>query len=377
MQYIERDLEVDFKKKYKDIESDLDMEKIKNENYFYLRNCQLYDKRSFYETKLLTGKRKPFYEDLKDEIDQFTLFFVSKMLVYYVMMQNRQSHLNFDFEYNLYEPVMNFISENNFDSYPFIKIYYLTLKLGTNNDNEDIYFELKEYLTTNLDFVEMEDKKLIFTELFNYAMTKFCEEKPDYEKEVLEIMQQQLKHGTYPSENEGWMDYAFYMSYIVFTITAKYPDLTEKFINEFSCKLNPQKKQNLYAFAKGMLQYARKNYVAAIEYLSKIERIDFSLYIRIRALLAKIFFDQQEYESVLTLIDAFKHYLNSNPMIPENLNRKYINFTNVLRKLTLLTISPDKDDSNISFLINEIKNFSIGELTTNKSWLLERAEKLK
>ncbi len=371
-----RGLEIDFNKKFREIQSILDTKGKKNENFFYFQHNQLNDKRTFYETKLLTGKRKPYYEDLKSEIDQFTLYFVSKMLVYYILMQNREMGVKFDFDYKMYEPIMKFMSENNFDSYLTIRSFYLAVKLGENNENEAIYFELKKYLIAHEEFLEMGDKKLLFTELFNYAMFRSYKGKSRFEKEAFDIMNLQIKHETYPSENEGYMDYAFYISYVMLSIGLGSLELTEKFINDHTRKLNPLKEVNICPFAKGLLHYAQKEYSKAIEDISKIGGVDFTLYIRIKALLSKIFFDQEEYESVLTLIDSFKHYLSSNKMIPESLRIKYTNFINILRRLTLLSVSLEKDEYNISKLISDINNFSIEELTTNKSWLLERVHKL-
>ena len=73
------------------------------------------------------------------------------------------------------------------------------------------------------------------------------------------------------------MDYAFYLSYVMLSIRMNNPDLTEKFISDFTCKLNPQKQENLCAFAKGLLNYARKNYSTAIENISRIKGVDYSL----------------------------------------------------------------------------------------------------
>ena len=116
-------------------------------------------------------------------------------------MQNREMNLNFNFEYKMYEPIMKFISENDFDSYPVIKLFYLALKLDKNNDSEERYYEFKKYLLTHVEFVDLEDKKLMFTELFNYAIDRYHKEKSGFDEEAFDIMNMQLKHETYPSRS--------------------------------------------------------------------------------------------------------------------------------------------------------------------------------
>ncbi len=375
-QFMYRSLETDFNKKFREIQDMIDRTKVKNEYYFYSLHEQLIDKRTFYETRPLPGKRKPFYDDLSAEIDHFTLFFVTKMLIYYTLMLNRGAVLKYDFEYRMYEPIINFIEENNFDKYPLIKSYYLTLKLNKEDGSEKIYFELKKYLIKNADLIEAEDKKLIFTELSNYALKKAYKEKPEFKKERFDLMNLQLKQKTYPDENEGWMDLGFFQNYVIESAEAGKLDLTGKFLEEYSLKLNPDKRENVCAFSKGLLHYSQKKYYSALDDLSGIRGVDFGLYIRVRTLLSKIYFDMNDYENVLTLIDSFKHYLSSNPVIPDLMVRKYSNFMNKLKKLTLISLRPEIDDYNCHKLLKEINGCSIEEITSNKYWLLERVNKL-
>lgn len=375
-QFINRHLEIGFNKKFKEIQDIIDSSKIKNEHYFNSLHEQLIDKRTFYETKPLTGKRKSFYIDLAAEVDQFILYFVTKMLIYYVLMINRGAVLKYEFEFKLYEPILNFIKENSLDKYPIIKSYYLTLMLNKEGSSDKVYFELKKYLIQNADRIEEEDKKLIFTELSNYALARVYKEKPEFVKERFALMKLQIEQNTYPDENEGWMDLGFFQNYVIESIQIGKLETAERFIKKYSGRLNPGKKDNLCAFAEGMLHYAQEKYSYALDDLSRIKGIDFTLYIRVRTLLSKIYFDLKEYENVLTLIDSFKHYLITNPVIPDLLVKKYSNFMNILKKLTMLSLRPEIDEYSIFKLVKEINSFSIEELTTNKSWLLERVKKL-
>ncbi len=46
-------------------------------------------------------------------------------------------------------------------------------------------------------------------------------------------------------------------------------------------------------------------------------------------------------------------------------------------KLTLLSFSLNRDEYKISNLTNKINNFSVEDLTSNKSWLLEKVLELR
>lgn len=377
LQFSRRDLETDFNKKFKEIQDILDKMDLKNEYYFYYCHHQLQEIRHFRETKPASGKKKHYYDELTEEVEMLTMFFMSRMLVYFVMMHNKEGFFKYNFDFGLYDFVMKFLKEKDLDQFPMVKSYYLLLKLIRNNNNEKIYFELKKYLLKNIRFINIEDKVLIFTELFNYAVFSAYKGIPGFEKERYEIMNLQLELKTYPVEIVGWMEPGYFMSYVIISIWMGHLEKAEKFINDYTPEINPKRRENSTAFVKGSLHYAQKKYDTAIQDLSKIRKTEFRIYIRARTLLVKIYFDRQEYENVLTVIDSFKHYLNSNPLIPEYLNKKYTNFMNVLRKLTMLSLSLTIDDYSIVKLEKEINSFSVEELTSNKSWLLERLLSLK
>ncbi|MEO8447354.1 MAG: hypothetical protein ABI528_07660 [bacterium] len=377
LQFSRRDLETDFNKKYKEIQDILDKMEVKNEFYFYHCYQQYQDKRDFFETRPVSGKKKHYYDELTAEIEQHTLFFMSRMLIYFTMMHNKEGFFKYDFDFGLYDFIMKYISEKDFEPYPVLKSYYLLLKLVRNKKDEKSYYELKEHLLKNSFLIKAEDKVLIFTELFNYTVFASYKGLSEFEKEKYEIMNLQLEQETYPVERLGWMELGYYMSYVIIAISMSRLEEAEKFIKDYTEKLNPERKKNGNAFVKGLLHYAQKKYDTAIQDLSIIRKVDFNIYIRSRTLLVKIYFDIQNYETVLTAIDTFKHYLSSNPLIPEYLNKKYTNFMNVLRKLTLLSLNLTKDDYNLYKLEKEINSFSVEDITTHKSWLLEKLHSLK
>ncbi len=80
-------------------------------------------------------------------------------------------------------------------------------------------------------------------------------------------------------------------------------------------------------FEKGEKLYGQKKYNEALNEITKTKHLDYIYYLNAKTLQLKILCELNEFENILTVIDSFKHYLNSNKYIPEQLKIKSLNVT--------------------------------------------------
>ncbi|MEO8209741.1 MAG: hypothetical protein ABI840_04205 [bacterium] len=371
-----RRLDVHFNKKVKEIHTILDSKAIKDIDYYH--DSYLFQRVStdFYDNRELMGKRMHRLDDLSLEVDFFQTFFVTQMVFYYVLMKNKEHHLNYKFKYRFYEQVMSFADENNFDDNIMVKFYSLTLKLMENSEDEKLYYKLKKLFIHSAHLLGITHKVIIGTELHNVALNNFMTEKPGFEKEQFEIFKLLLEYESYSME-EGWMSREIYFNGVIISVAANDLEWAENFIKYYTLRVAPDKRENAHLYVTGLWQYTQKKYDPALDSLSKIRGTDFYYYIRIHALRSKIYFEQAEYEKVLNLISSFKQFLTTTPAIPEMIKKRYTNYINALHKLTLLVTSANCNEYDISKLEKEIKSFLFDEITTNKTWLLEKVSELR
>ncbi|MEM7574690.1 MAG: hypothetical protein AAF433_17425 [Bacteroidota bacterium] len=89
---------------------------------------------------------------------------------------------------------------------------------------------------------------------------------------------------------------------------------------------------------------------------------DLNYYLGARVLLAKIYWEIQAEEPLLSLVAAFTIFLKRNREISNDLKHTYLNFCQLLYKILRL------DSSKRQQLEDEIKST---KLLTDRSWLLE------
>lgn len=371
-QYAARTLKTHFDKTYGEIGEKLKKIKVKNNHFFYDEYLHLKDRELPFNNEKVTLKRLDLYESMKTEIEYFLRFLVSKMLKYYTMTRSMEKHLRFEYDYSFYLPVLKYVEENDFSKYPSITAFYHLLKLGEDPSNEKIYFNLKKLIIRTADQLEQRDKILIFTELFNFAHLIFLSGNEKFSKERYEITKLEMKYRTYPVEN-GFMYRNTFMNFLQLALLHGTVAESEKVLKDHIKLVAEENRDDLLTMSQGLIAFKKRNYRLAEKMLSsiKIKSKDFHAYVVIRLFLAKAYYELGEFENLLTLIDAFKHYMTSNDMIPEAYTSRYMNFMHVLLRLTnaALEIDPDKAEFNIAKLKKDINGMSLSELGQNTPWL--------
>ncbi len=373
-EFVYRGLDVHFNKKNKEIRKILDETKHKDVDYFLNEFQYETDKNVFLAGKQLLGRRKSVFNELSDEIDLFLKYVSSRMLIYYVLIENWKEGLNHKFETKFYESVISFIEDNNMTEYPFVKALYLRLKIIENSEDDNLYYELKDLFFNNPDKLEHQHRRRIGTILHNDASSRYLLGKQHFETERFEIMKYMLEHDMYCDEG-AWLSRENYFNYVSASINLNDLVWAEEFIKNYTDKVDPKKREDACCFAKGLLCYHKKEYDRALTELSRIKGNDYAYLLKIKALHTRIFFELGDLEKVLIIVDSLKHYVSSNSLIPQTFKRRYTNYNDILYKLTRLKLDPDEFKA--SKLVDEIKGFTMDDLTTNKTWLLEMAMELK
>src|SRR5207247_1115606 len=86
----------------------------------------------------------------------------------------------------------------------------------------------------------------------------------------------------------------------------------------------------------------------------------------------KIFYETADYESLFTLIDSFKHYLNRDKTIRDVIRMQTLSFLNYTGKLAKLKLEMSQDLYDVQNSIK--KDLKVDPI--QKTWLLEKAAEL-
>lgn len=371
-QYMARDLDVHFEKKYKEIETFLKGSPVKDSNYFEQAYLQIRDWNEFFENKNLVGKREAIFDGLEEEANSYLIAFCVEMLTFYTVMNNWGGVLKYDFTYKLYDEVMSLIEKNNFFDVPLIKAFYLIMKMQEDRENDSHYFELKKIYSESSHTFKERDKLFINTTFINEAMMRSKMGKAAFQKEIFEILKTQLESETYTHENE-WMSREQYFNYVSFPLDLEEDKWVEWFIENYTDRLEPTKRENALHYANSLLHFHRKNYEQALKELIFIKGGDYLYYLNIKFLECRIYFDLYDFEKLLFTLDSFRHFLTGNSAAPESVKFKFNNYVKVLSRLTSIALK--HDEYKLNKLIADINTFTHEEIA-GKNWLLKGALEL-
>lgn len=317
-QFVKRSLKIHFDKVYRELETELEKTNIKNNHYFYESYLLKKDKYIPIENEKIRIKHLPLYDNVAEEVELFLRFFVSKMVKYYSMMNNMEKHIAHKFDYKMYEPVMKFAEENGLTVYPSINLFYLRLKLYEDINNEDRFFELKNYVIANNDVLEPRDSAMIITDLFNLAHIHFITGKKGYDVQRFEMMDLGLKSEVFNKER-GWFRSFTFINFVHVAMQVGKTEWTMDFMKNYIERVAPEFRDNTGFYTNSYMNYYNRNYKEALRFnlMIKIKNRDYILYSWAKNLLLRIYYELKDYENVFMIVDSFKHYLVTFDFIPE------------------------------------------------------------
>ncbi len=372
-EFSDRDLAVHFDKKHREILAILDKVTFKDENSFY-EDYQLQSKKiEFYQNTNLLGKRKPFFDEISEHIELFLKYFTAQMLKNYAVINNIKGLMNYNYEQKFYKQVLEYTEKNNLENYPLIKALMLIIKINENRKDIKSYFLLKELYLKYHAVMNVYDRTMISTELSIYSRLMLRTGNPLFNNEPFEMMKLQIEHDTYPKE-KGWMKRETFLVSIDTAVNIGRIDWARQFIKNYTGKIDPELRVNAELWASGILNFFDKKYEAALKEFSKIKIGDYVYYFWVKVPVSKIYYEIKEYDSVLMLIDSYKHFTASNKLIPAHVKVWYDTFFNLLYKLTLLSLNFDEHKAH---KLKEDVKVAVNISNTGKLWLLEKIIDLK
>ncbi len=273
--------------------------------------------------------------------------------------------------------IVRFIKENSELRLSIVEAYYKLLLTYINFDQDKFYFELKKFLIANAGEFSLVDNHFLFARLMDYcvikknsgAVTSF-----NIDVEIFEILTEIIGKGYYKTESVNYIPFDLYRNYLYNCISLKKLDKMEEFIMEFTSKLNPNQIANVENYSYSLLSFERGDYGKALDLLNKIRFDQFIYKLDMKNLSLKIYYELGQYDSALSVIDTYKHFINNNVLVSDNKRVMHSHFISFVNKLILHKIST----RNISLLYLEDK-VRKSKNTLNKEWILEKIqqEKLK
>lgn len=346
-EYDKRKLDTLFNSTIKKIKNDLDKHQIHDEDYFenLYRTCELELK--FNRNRKPLGKLKSDFDKEPLSMQYLINNFFLRIIQYQIRLLDSEMLIRLD-EGNLW--VKNTATEilKCSDSVPYnlqMDIYKRALNFAEYKNDYDID-ESIDLIFENKDKLPADKLKFILSPIYNFCKEKEFAGDKSYGLKSLKIIKLMVEMNLILVN--GKISDHEYVNYSSAAVKEKEYDWADEFTEKFKKYVPSERREDSYNYNKAVINYIhgcdenKKIYFeTALNYLTKVNAGDFYYKTRIFLLSMNIFYELRETETLISLIDSFKHYLSAHKNeIPNALEERYLNFSNFLLRLVYLTENP-------------------------------------
>lgn len=152
------------------------------------------------------------------------------------------------------------------------------------------------------------------------------------------------------------------------------PDWTEWFIYVFICKLPASDRLNIWNTSFALLEFKRKNFQKCLEYSSKINShtIGELAMAQLKICIFQSYYELELFDSAISHVDAFKHYLNRTTILNDYYKIKYLELINYCHQLLNIRLCVVTQDVNKTIHLK--KKIEESSILFDKCWFIEKIQ---
>lgn len=273
------------------------------------------------------------------------------------------------------ERIIKFINANSKLKIPIVEAYYKLLSTFLNFENEKIYIQLKNFLITNSGEFSLVDNHFLFARLMDYCVLKKnsgATTSFNVDNEIFDILTEITDKGYYKTDSASYVPFDLYRNYLYNCISLRKLNEMENFIVKFSGSLNPSQVTSVENYSYSLLHFERGEYNKALEMLNMIKFDQFIYKLDMKNLSLKIHYELGQFDSALSVIDTYRHFINKNVLVSDSKRALHYNFISFVNKLIQYKLSPR--NKSLLFLEDKVKK---SKNTFNKEWILEKINQEK
>lgn len=360
---VDRKLEKHSKRYFEKIAEHQKEEQEKSINYYYAK-YKLADTANRHFNN--QGLRKD-NQNLKLAANNLDLFYFYHKLKYSCEMLNRQKVFSTKYNLEFTHLVYKYLEENKNQEEPLIAIYSQIFVLLTKEDATKNFENLKILIQKYNEVIPLIEKQHIYAFAINYCswQIKFNNNAKYYVSQCLELYLEGIQQ-EFLFIN-GYLSPWNFKNVVKLAINLKKYNWTAKFIQDYYKKLAPEFQEDALHYNLADLAYRRQNYKDAQYHLLRVQYSDVFYTLGAKTMLLKIYYENNEIESLFSLIASFSIYLRRNKQVSNNFRETYLNFTMLLHQIVRA------NKLKIPSIIEKINKTT---LVTNRSWLLQICQEL-
>ncbi len=301
--------------------------------------------------RFLSDRREHLHEtNLQKVVDNLDKYYILNKMRYCAEIINNKNVVAINYKLFLYEEIMNHIRHNPLDYVPAAKIYYNIILTLTESENIIHYNNLLQLLRDHYTLFSKEEIFDMYVYAKNYCVRKINHGDTEYIKELFDLYKVMLRDKIIFKDNQ--LSEFDYKNIVYLGLRSEEFDWVKNFIAKYNDSLDVAIRKNAYTYNMAAYHFFQKNFDEVLMLLRSVEFSDFYYHLDSKSLLLKTYYELDETEAFLSLVDAFKVYIKRNSLIPEYQKTSYNNLIRAISKLYKWKLNPK---NNLQELANEIE----------------------
>lgn len=363
--YQERNLEKHFQGVYKKIENILDKRDLRNLDYYFNRYRV---EAEMYKLMNESGTRASDVK-LQQAADNLDVFYLINKLKFCCVILAFQGLVPIQHKLLLMEEILEHLKKNNYDHIPAIAIYYQILMTMLKSEEESHFYKLKKLLKAHSGMFSLNEARDFYHFALNYCIKKLNQGNDKYLKECFELYKETLDKKII--FEQGLLSPWNYKNIIAIGLKLGEFDWVEKFIYGYKERIKAEYRKNAYTYNLAKLFFYRGDYQNVIKLLQQVDYEDIFYALDSKATLIKTYYEVDEVDSLFSLLESFKVYLNRNKMITDLYKTNYLKFIKYVRKLVHVNPVDKEEVEKLKQEVEANKDFA------DASWLEEKVNEMR
>lgn len=271
------------------------------------------------------------------------------------------------FENTNYDNIISYMKEKGINFADILELYYYRVICNTGLTNEKVYFKYKELLLKNTGKLKRDEIYGLFIAAEAFCLNKINSGSFNFIKELFEVYKTEIEYGVYKYSESSPVTFMKFRNTYLTALRLKKFDWTEEFIGKFKDDIIESDRNAVLKIARAHLSFEKGNYDNVLDTLSGLKPELLYHKLDIRNLMLMCHYENGYYDSVISLIDSFKHFLTSNDALSESFKENNLRFINSLNSFILMK------EKNQTDRIEELKNKILPYKHERRiDWLLEK-----
>jgi hypothetical protein len=280
------------------------------------------------EHYFLNQRLRKFDKSIQDAAYHLDKYYFLQRLNLSCAMLDRQTIFQDQYQINLSEEWIDHLRQQDFFNEPILQLYFNIYQALKKEEDETYFMELKRFLGEYEQKTALKDLKDIYLFAINYCARKIRQGKKAYVLEALNLYRMGIDKKILLED--GVLSPWTFTNVVKLSLRLQRYTQIESFIQQNAHKLPAAFQENALHYNLAELYYYTQRFDQAQEQLNQVAFSDLNYYLGARVLMAKIYYERDEIEPLLSLIASFTIFLKRNKQISDSLKATYLNFCSIL-----------------------------------------------